>query len=242
MLIEILVVLPIIAALAALLMRASVPFNRPAKIPQARTEINSLIAAITAYQTAYSRFPTASFKPSGSNDFTFGTFETGAAVFGITNASGRQANNSEVIAALMDLTQFGNGNRTPNTNHSLNPQQTSFLAARMTGDTKSPGVGLDGVYRDPWGNPYIITVDFDGDGRTRDAFYCLASVSERAADQAEGLNSLVRPTPPPYNSTSASNSFEAKVRVMVWSLGPDGKADASKKANEGVNKDNILIW
>lgn len=30
--------------------------------------------------------------------------------------------------------------------------------------------------------------------------------------------------------------------AMVWSFGPDDKADPSKKANEGVNKDNVLSW
>ena len=29
---------------------------------------------------------------------------------------------------------------------------------------------------------------------------------------------------------------------MVWSLGPDGLASAGEKANQGVNKDNILSW
>jgi hypothetical protein len=27
---------------------------------------------------------------------------------------------------------------------------------------------------------------------------------------------------------------------MLWSLGPDRKADCSKKANVGVNEDNLL--
>jgi len=29
---------------------------------------------------------------------------------------------------------------------------------------------------------------------------------------------------------------------MVWSLGPDGKADPNVKATQGVNKDNVLSW
>ena len=29
---------------------------------------------------------------------------------------------------------------------------------------------------------------------------------------------------------------------MVWSLGSDGLASAGEKANQGVNKDNILSW
>jgi hypothetical protein len=29
---------------------------------------------------------------------------------------------------------------------------------------------------------------------------------------------------------------------MVWSLGPDGNADANTKANLGANKDNVTSW
>ena len=41
----------------------------------------------------------------------------------------------------------------------------------MTNDTNSPGVGPDGVYRDPWGNPYVITIDLNYDEKARDGFY-----------------------------------------------------------------------
>jgi hypothetical protein len=43
----------------------------------------------------------------------------------------------------------------------------------MSGDTNSPGVGTDLVYRDPWGNPYIITMDLNYDEMCKDAFYCV---------------------------------------------------------------------
>jgi hypothetical protein len=29
---------------------------------------------------------------------------------------------------------------------------------------------------------------------------------------------------------------------MIWSAGPDKMVDATKRANEGVNKDNVLSW
>ena len=38
-----------------------------------------------------------------------------------------------------------------------------FLNATMSGDPTLPGVGPDLVYRDPWGNPYIITMDLNYD-------------------------------------------------------------------------------
>jgi len=29
---------------------------------------------------------------------------------------------------------------------------------------------------------------------------------------------------------------------MFWSFGPDGKISTTDKANEGVNRDNVLSW
>ena len=92
------------------------------------------------------------------------------------------------------------------------------------------GVGSDGVFRDPWGSPYIVTVDANYDGKTIDAFYGQGSVS--AADRNEGLSGLTR----------VKGGYQANSPVLVWSLGPDGLASASEKANQGVNKDNILSW
>ena len=47
-----------------------------------------------------------------------------------------------------------------NANHVKNPQKTLFLNAKMTDYPSNPstpapsGVDQNGVYRDPWGNPY----------------------------------------------------------------------------------------
>ena len=57
----------------------------------------------------------------------------------------------------------------------------------MSGDQRSPGVGTDLVYRDPWGNPYIVTIDMNADGLTRDSFYAQQNVS----GGANGSSSLV---------------------------------------------------
>ena len=93
--------------------------------------------------------------------------------------SAYQANNSDVIASLMDVTNVPGvaAAYQPNPNHTKNPQQTPFLNVKMTGDTLSSGVGTDLVYRDPWGNPYIITLDLNYDNKTRDGFYCQSIVS-----------------------------------------------------------------
>ncbi|MDP7292818.1 MAG: hypothetical protein QF497_11385, partial [Verrucomicrobiota bacterium] len=126
--------------------------------------------------------------------------------------------------------KFRNGRPTSNRNHGMNPKKVNFLNAKDVTSTTQGGVGTDGVFRDPWGSPYIVTVDANYDGKTIDAFYGQGSVS--TAEGNEGLTGLRR----------VKGGYQANSSVLVWSLGPDGLASAGEKANQGVNKDNILSW
>ena len=85
------------------------------------------------------------------------------------------------------------------------------------------------MFRDPWGNPYIITIDMNYDNKCRDGFYRKETVSKG------GLNGL-------YNKTSNPDNWEANQPVMVWSMGPDGAVDFNQPANKAANKDNVLSW
>jgi hypothetical protein len=63
------------------------------------------------------------------------------------------------MAVLLDLEKYGNGKATINKGHVKNTHG-AFLTADLAGETISSGIGSDGVYRDPWGSPYIISLDF----------------------------------------------------------------------------------
>jgi hypothetical protein len=154
------------------------------------------------------------------------------------------------MAALCDILVFRNDEQTPNrqrtpsgeiVDHVLNPRKQRYLDVKEVDSPKQPGrpatggLGFDGVYRDPFGNPYIISLDMNFDGRCRDAFYRMASVSADAT--GKGINGLSRPV-----GVNAGNFFEANAPIMIWSFGPDGTADVSQRANLGVNKDNIISW
>jgi prepilin-type N-terminal cleavage/methylation domain-containing protein len=196
-------------------------------------------------------------------DFTFGTAATGTPATAIAthnnyaNSVGGlplivntgqstpyQANNSEVMSILMDqLTYPMNNVATPNnpggiSPHAKNPQQTKFFEGHPASDNFSSGVGTDLVYRDPWGDPYIITLDMNGDNRCRDAFYRKQAVTQSSPGSTLGLVGL-------NNAIDASGNgddFEAPVTVMIWSLGRDGQASPTANAITGVNKDNLTSW
>jgi prepilin-type N-terminal cleavage/methylation domain-containing protein len=225
-LVELLTVIAIIGILAALLLPVLSAVKKRAQMVKAQTEMQALATAIQAYDSAYGRFPTS--QNPGNGDFTYGGSVLANA--GFTGAS--TTTNSEVIAILMDLTNYpGTTTPTINANYKKNPQQTIFLTAKMSGDTFSPGVGTDLVYRDPWGNPYIISMDLNYDEMCEDAFY--------------GQPKISGPATPPNPSTglilAPDGNYAYRGKVMVWSAGPDGLIDPVSGFGS-ANKDNVLTW
>lgn len=270
-LVELLTVIAIIAILAAMLLPVLAAAKKHALIMKARTEISDLANAIQAYDQAYGRFPVSANaqaqaalnagRRGQSPDFTYGgMFPNQNGVVQpigttMTLSGGGILTNSDVVAILMDLTNSpvvpsepGSGGPTVNMNHVKNPQQTKFLNAHMSGwDPSQPGTPLAGVdnnlvYRDPWGNPYIITMDLNYDDQCMDDVYRMRGVSLNPPGGTgtagyNGLSSL--------GITGGNNdNFQFHGKVMVWSVGPDGKVDktGSVTAIQGVNKDNILSW
>jgi prepilin-type N-terminal cleavage/methylation domain-containing protein len=239
-LIELLVVIAIISILASMLLPAISRAKDNAKKSIARSEEMNLIGAIGQYYATYSRMPVstnalnqAAASPNEPNvepDFTFGTLSVsnkswmnstmmngGGDVLSKNSPATYQNNNSEVIAILTD-----NTNIPLEVNHQYNPQQISFFNAKIAADTNSPGVGPDGVLRDPWGTPYILTVDMNFDQKCYDPFW----VATTREDSHFGLNyTLLIPG-----------------QAAVWSLGPQKKVDVHQAWNSAVNKQAVRSW
>jgi prepilin-type N-terminal cleavage/methylation domain-containing protein len=255
-LVEMLVVIAIIAILAAILLPVLAGAKKAALKKEAAMEISQIVGAIQQYDSVYGRFPVSSLAQSAAaalvppGDFTYGgTFTNGSGAAVLVYTAGYQTNNSEVIASLMDLVTFPNGTATVNVNHQKNPQQTIFLNAKMSGYDPDPlkhllpegGVDITGVYRDPWGNPYVISMDLNYDEICKDAFYCsnaVSSANNPPTSANPGLNGLINPD----GTGTTPDNFQYHGKVMVWSAGPDKMIDPGAPADKGVNKDNILSW
>jgi prepilin-type N-terminal cleavage/methylation domain-containing protein len=261
-LIELLVVISIIAILAGLLLPVLGRVKVKAQVAKAQLDVGKIANAIHSYESDYSKFPVSTVAmnqaSAAGQDFTYGTFgllaaskptKPGGAVCDIQalNATGAplgyQTNNAEVMAALLDVEYWPAAPSVPtiNTGHVKNPQRTKYLNANMSGDNASPGLGQDGVYRDPWGLPYFITIDLNYDEKARDGFYRSPSVSADPSDTTgnpkRGLTGLIPKV------VGGNTFYEANSPVMVWSAGPDKMVDpANTIATLGVNKDNVLSW
>ncbi len=257
--VELLVVIAIIAILAALLLPVLAKAKENARKKQAALEISQIVGAIQQYDSIYGRFPVsaAAQNQAGLNaqagqnpDFTYGgvfqkpdgtTTPIGTVVVTPNNSI---LTNDEVIAILMNYTNYPNNPTRPtaNPNYQKNPQQTVFLQAKMSGDPTLPGVGPDLVYRDPWGNPYVITLDLSYDEQCQDAFYSLTAVSSPPGtpNASSGINGLINPD-------GTADNYRYHGKVMVWSAGPPNSGGKSVvapalPATDSANKNHILSW
>ena len=176
-LIELLVVIAVIAILAGLLLPTLSKVKAKAKVRLAEVDMSQLAGWIAAYQADYTIAPVPQGMPP--QDETFGFTPPGAI-----------STNADVMFILRDL-EFG-----ANLGHARNPQKHAYAAAaKQAQGTSSQGVGLDGNFRDPWGQQYVITFDLNYDGKVFDP------------DVANGF-------PNTYKDIPGS--------VTIWSLGPDG--------------------
>jgi prepilin-type N-terminal cleavage/methylation domain-containing protein len=220
-LIELLVVIAIIAILAGLLLPALIGVKGRSKIAKAKVEIANFAAALKQYESDYNRFPAspdaeaAAAAAGGTGDYTWG------GVTGLPNYPGYNANNSELIYILMNAMDRAPGALRDKIK-GRNPKKNTYLDAKMVGGS-SPGISTDDyIYRDPWGNPYVVTIDLDGNDKCIDLLY--------GTKGGKGL------TP------NQNGKHEFNGTIMVWSAGPDGAVSTAVDTDKGVNKDNVVGW
>ena len=163
-------------------------------------------------------------------DFTFGTVVTGTSprspLEGLTIVSPTaisqnpttpgspyQNCNSEVISILTDADYYPENSVT---RHTYNSQKTPFYDARTAVDTNSPGVDANNILRDPWGMPYIITLDLNYDDKCTDTLI--------------------------WSKLMNTNAFSVSGSSMIWSFGYMKKVDLSTPYNSPINKHILTSW
>jgi hypothetical protein len=145
------------------------------------------------------------------------------------------ADNREVMAILQDYTAYPvSGLPTANAGHLRNTNKFNYLCGELPVSAGKTGTDIDLACRDPWGNPYVITMNLKGDVKCMDALYRCRAVSQKHGGSGHlGFTNAIDPG-------GNGDNFSRLDDVLVWSLGPDGKADPTIPANQGVNADNVL--
>lgn len=234
-LVELLVVIAIIAVLAGLVLAGVMTVKSKGIVGRAKVETTTIVAAIAQYKAEYGVPPAPKqvWDFSAANKNATADFSYGTGMFRTYGSSSFEIDNSQLIAILRDTGPTAFLNNLAITNNS---KKISYLDAPIAANNISGGVGSDGVFRDPWGNPYIISVDMDESGTTTDGFY------------RKLIETKVRTV-----SGNANYPLEITASAVVWSLGPDGKAsenptippgvtDPKKILKAGDNADNVLSW
>jgi prepilin-type N-terminal cleavage/methylation domain-containing protein len=176
-LIELLVVIIMIAILAGLLFPAINGAQKQAKKVQAKNDLTQIVTAVNAYYTEYGMYPT-----SPTTDVTFST-----------------ANNT-LFDVLRNMTGTTPGNAS-------NTRGIVFINVPAAKDQTNPKSGIktsSGVWYDPWGTPYNVTIDGTYDNQVAN----------------------------PYSSNAGPNPLQAG--VIAWSLGSDGVQGTDFKASDDV--------
>src|SRR5439155_1132516 len=161
-LIELIVVMLIIAALATLVLTgASTVFDRARKT-QAKNDVTQIVNAVNAYYTEYGKYPMVD--ANQGTDTMYGR-------------SGAAPGNEDLCYVLRAIN--AGVNATPSANY-LNPRQIVFLSGRdssrarsgfttaATTDTQGKPINI-GAFVDPHGNAYMVAIDGSYDGATVDA-------------------------------------------------------------------------
>jgi prepilin-type N-terminal cleavage/methylation domain-containing protein len=218
-LIELLVVIAIIVILIGFLFPAFRGVQDQAKRTQAKNDLTQIVTAVNAYYTEYGKYPVNVTDATKDAFFGTGTVPTGTVNY---------QNNDVLVDVLRNNTASANNAAAVT---SLNARGIVYADVASVKNNANPRSGLIpngatglsgtarlGVWYDPWGSPYNISIDTNYDNKLTN----------------------------PYQDTSPPGGATLTTGVISWSFGTDGKlgnnGDNLYKNTSGVQSDDVISW
>ncbi|HEY2615499.1 MAG TPA: prepilin-type N-terminal cleavage/methylation domain-containing protein [Chthoniobacterales bacterium] len=189
-LIELLVVIGIIAILMGLAFPVFQGVQNQAKKTQAKNDLMQIVTAVNAFYTEYGKYP---LTPTPPADTSYGAGTT----------------NDKLLNELRNVRALEN------------PKEIVFLSPPDAKDQTNPRGGIktsDGQYYDPWGKPYLISVDTNYDNFVDNPYSSNAGASKNPAGK-----------------------LAVQAGAIAWSLGKDGKGGTGDK-NSRDSIDDVISW
>ena len=141
--------------------------------------------------------------------------------------------NADLMIILSAIEGLGGNN--VNAGHSRNSKKMNYLGSKFS-NSEEKGWGPDGIFRDPFGNPYVVTVDKNNDGKCWDMHYGNKLVSGHRVNHVYGFTGDINVY---YNGIEPRNpddemwddEYLKKWKEMKkrWELFPEADTDKNGK-------------
>ena len=208
-LVELLVVIGIIMILAGILVPAVVGAQSQARVTQAKADMNTISTALHSMESTYGKMVsgTTSF---GSTNYKFG------------NKTLKQVTKDKIYATNDDsydglIVELSDPTALTAANRAVNKRALVFLDPRSSYE---PGKGLNGgdsLWRDPWGNRYVVIFSVDGSN-----------------------------TITPHQAYGSNSTHKISSAVAIYSCGPNGTNDHGCNKDDNceniAGSDDIGTW
>ena len=154
---ELLVVIAIIAILAGLLIPAVVIGQQKGRITQAKADMKTIQTSLKSVENTYQQIvkPGVGYMPAASS---------GCVTLGKNTSASIDAYNNFIV----ELSDPANQIFTSSNPLNINKRKIKFLDAKSSYDPTTSGTSTANqkqLWRDPWGNPYVIIINTDFTGQ-----------------------------------------------------------------------------
>ena len=179
---ELLVVIAIIAILAGLLIPAVMLGQQKGRETQAKADMNTIMMALKGVENTYQQMVKA-----GDSSYGMPSPDDGETFITI----GGNINTTAYDKFIVELTDPKNGIFNNSSSLNINKRRIQFLDPKPSYDPSEDGtdtVNLPYLWRDPWGNRYVIMIDVEFADRIEMPYDSDKSIAGKVAIYSWGPN------------------------------------------------------